>query len=394
MSSERRRPHVLVLVQNAPIERDTRVQRIVTALDAASIRSVVICPANASAPRMEIEGVRILRFRPARERSGVLGFAFEYSWSLVAMAALTVRALWRTRIGLVHLCNPPDLLFLAALPCRLLGARFVFDHHDPAPEMYEARFGRRDALHRVLLASERLSMRIADHVVSTNETLARLAHTRGGIDHDDITVVRNAPAIDTTDAARVRDPRPDRTGPRVLWIGHMGPDDGVDIAIEAHRTLVARRPHVRLVLVGDGEARPDLEALVRRHRLDDSVEWTGWLDAAHVHGELAAADVAIVPDPRTPRSDVSSMIKLTEYMTFGIPIVAFPLRESVAGAGDAALFVDDESPDGLAEGIERLLDDPDLARRLGDEGRRRMSGDLSWTRQADRYLGVVRRLLG
>ncbi|MDZ7675014.1 MAG: glycosyltransferase family 4 protein [Acidimicrobiales bacterium] len=393
MNAAKRRPHVLVLVQNAPIERDTRVQRLVTTLSGESIPSVVICPATAASTAMQISGVRILRFPPARERSGMLGFALEYAWSLLAMTALVIRVLWRTDIGLVHLCNPPDLLFLAALPCRLRGARLVFDHHDPAPEMYEARFGRRDSLHRVLLLAERASFRIADHVVSTNETLARLACERGGSAPSEVTVVRNAPALSPDEAALVRAADPDRAGPRVLWIGHMGPDDGVDIAIDAHRLLVARRPGVRLVLVGDGEARPDLETRVRRHQLTESVEWTGWLDPAQVHRELAAADVAIVPDPRTPRSDLSSMIKLTEYMTFGVPIVAFPLRESVAGAGDAALFVDDETPAGLAAGIERVLEDDDLARRLGENGRRRMAGDLAWSRQAERYIGVVRRLL-
>lgn len=393
MSSTTRRPHVLVLVQNAPIERDTRVQRIVTTLSGQSIPSVVICPASAAAT-MQIGGVRILRFPAARERSGMLGFALEYAWSLLAMTALVLRVLWRTDVGLVHLCNPPDLLFLAALPCRLRGARLVFDHHDPAPEMYEARFGRRDALHRVLLLAERVSFRMADHVISTNETLARIARGRGGSKPSEVTVVRNAPALTPDDAALVPDPYPDRSGPRVLWIGHMGPDDGVDIAIDAHRLLVARRPGVRLVLVGDGEARPDLEARVRRHQLTESVEWTGWLDPAQVHRELAAADVGIVPDPRTPRSDLSSMIKLTEYMTFGVPIVAFPLRESVAGAGDAALFVDEETPAGLADGIGRVLEDDELARRLGGNGRRRMAGDLAWERQAARYLDVVARLLG
>ncbi len=388
----RRPAHVLVLVQNAPIERDSRVRHLSVALAGGGIPTTVICPSSGLDRELVIDGVVIRRFPPAPERPGVLGFVIEYTWSVAAIAALVVRTMWSAPVAVVHLCNPPDVLFIAALPCKLGGARLVFDHHDPAPEMFETRFGRRGPLHRLLLGAERATFRIVDHIVSTNESLAGIAVARGGRDPHDVTVVRNAPDLSTDQAASLDGGRDDGIR-RILWIGHMGPDDGVATAIEAAGELIHRgRYDVRLILVGDGEVRSELEMQARTAGLSDAVEWTGWLPPEEVHRQLAVADVAVVPDPTSPRAELSTMIKVMEYMTFGVPVVAFPLRETQVSAGDAALFVD-ETPAALADGICAVLDDADLARRLSAAGTRRMAGELSWSAQVETYLTLIRRLL-
>ena len=280
----------------------------------------------------------------------------------------------------VHACNPPDLLFLTAVALRRSGARFLFDHHDLVPELYESRFGGESrVLHRATLLLERLTFRTADGVISTNESYLEAAIGRGSMPADRVRVVRSAP-----DLSRFVPVQPDDSLKRgkpylACYLGVMGPQDGVDYALRA----IARygqmgRNDLHATFLGGGDYFDQAVALTRDLGLEEIVEFTGRVPDETVQRYLSTADVCLSPDPKNPLNDVSSMNKVVEYMAMGRPIASFDLHEARVTAQDAAVYAYDNNEDQFAKLIADLLDDPDQRERMGAIGRQRIEESLSW----------------
>ncbi|MGH9150874.1 MAG: glycosyltransferase family 4 protein, partial [Acidimicrobiales bacterium] len=391
-------PRVLVIVQNLPVPLDRRVWLESRALVGAGYGVSVICPAGpGDAAYQELEGVCIHRYRPPRQAGGLAGFAWEFAYCWARTAWLSLRVLRREGFDVIQACNPPDTYWLLARLYRLLGKRFVFDHHDLCPEVYEARFGGgRPALRRALVALERASVRSADHVVSTNESYRRVATTRAGVSLDRATVVRSGP--DTTRLYRQAPEPALKAGRRHLcaYLGVMGPQDGVDVVVRAADVIVhgMGRTDCHFALLGFGDCLADLRALATGLGLDDWVTFTGRADDAMIRRWLSTADVGLSPDPPTAFNDLSTMNKTLEYMAFGLPVVAYDLAETRVSAGDAAVYVDQDGPEAFATAVCALLDDPGRREAMGNAGAARIRDGLSWIHQAAAYVAVYDRLTG
>jgi glycosyltransferase involved in cell wall biosynthesis len=372
----------LVLVENLSVPFDRRVTQEARSLRQHGWEVDVICPEGPDrGARDDVDGVRVHRYplRAAGGRGGPLGWVREYAVALWRTARLARRVQRRGPIDVVHLCNPPDLLFLVALWLRLRGTRVVFDHHDLSPELYLSRFGRgRDLVHRALLAAEWLTFRTADVVLSTNESYAAVARGRGRVDPDRVFVVRTAPDPDRF--APVPPQRALRRGAQhlICYLGVMGPQDGVDLAVRALARLAAQRDDWCAVLVGDGDARADAMALADELGLGGLVHFPGRLPDAEVAALLATAAVGLAPDPPGPLNDVSTMNKILEYMAMECPTAAFDLAEARVSAGPAGAYADPGDPDDLARVVGDLLDDPARRAEMGALGRARVTGELSW----------------
>jgi len=387
-----------MLLQNNPYPQDSRVRREATALVGAGYEVTVISPGRPGQPWQEVvDGVRALRYPAPPPGDSTLGYLVEYGVALAATWALSLYALLRHGFDVVHAHNPPDLFALVAAPYKLLGKRFVFDHHDLAPEMYRARFGGGGsrALQRALLLFERLSFRLADHVISTNESYKRVAVERGGVPPSRVTVVRNGP-----DPERFRpvppDPRLRAMGKTVFgYVGEMGVQDGLDYLLRALARLRddLGRTDFYAVLVGTGSDRPRLMALAGELGLDPYVEFTGRVPFEDLLRYLSSADVCVCPDPKNEFTDASTMIKLTEYLALAKPIVAFDLREHRVTAGEAALYAAPNDELDFARQLARLMDDPDLRRRMGEAGRARLEAGLTWAHSVPQLLAAYERLL-
>lgn len=394
----RRRERVLIIVQNLPVPLDRRVWMECQALVAAGYGVSVICPKGPGDPSyQELDGVRIRKYRPAPATSGLLSYVFEFLYCWLRTFWLALRTFVRDGFGAIQACNPPDTYFALAAPFMLLGVRFVYDQHDLCPEVYESRFGEDGGgvLLRGLRLLERATYGLADHVVSTNDTYRAIALERGGRRPDDVTVVRSGP-----DSRRMRPgpARPElRRGRRHLavYLGIMGPQDGVDLLLRAIAVYVHERGRhdTHFALLGFGDCLEDLKRLAGELDLDDYVEFTGVADPTMIADYLSTADVGLGPDPKSPLNDVSTMNKTLEYMAYALPVVTFDLRETRVSAGDAAVFV--ESPDvaAFAAAVSDLLDDPARRERLGRSGRARIEDALAWEHQAAAYVGVYDRLL-
>lgn len=386
-----RRRRALILVENLSVPFDRRVWQESTALRDAGWEVHVICPRGANRDteaRVEIDGVRIHRYPLRPATGGPLGYVREYGL-----------ALWHTmrlarRIGpvdVVHACNPPDLLYLVAKRLQRRGARFVFDQHDLVPELYLSRFGRgQDLLYRAVCRLERLTYRAADVVIATNESYRQAAVLRGGKRPEDVFVVRSAPAVERFRQVPA-EPALKRGKPHLLcYLGVMGPQDGVDYALRALARLRDElgRTDWHAVFVGGGDTFDAMVALARTLGLAEAVEFTGRIPDEDLLRYLSTADVCLSPDPSNPLNDVSTMNKVMEYMAMARPIVSFELKEARVSAGDSAVYAPANDEGEFAKLIARLLDDPEERRIMGEIGRARVTGPLSWERSVKELLAA------
>jgi glycosyltransferase involved in cell wall biosynthesis len=377
--SSRLSGRVLILDENAPVPFDRRVWQQARSLADAGLDVVVAAPRADGEPSIEmLDGVEIHRFdlEPA---SSIHAYAREYAAALVKMSLLVRKLTRRGRFDVIQACNPPDLLLLTAWPQKRRGTKLVFDHHDLVPELYLSRFGReRDVLYRATLQVEKLSFRLADLTLATNESYKEIAVRRGGKDPKDVFVVRNAP-----DLERFRPTRPDpalKGGREYLlaYVGIMAPQDGVDHAVRALAELKQRRSDWRAVFAGGGDAVGDLRGLAVDLGLTEDVEFTGMVGDDLILPLLATADVALAPEPSSPLNDLSTMIKVAEYMAMSCPVVAFDLPETRVTAAGAALYATANDESAFAQRIDELLTDESLRKQLGAAGRQRVEADLSW----------------
>ena len=389
---------VLIIVQNLPVPFDRRVWLECQALTRAGYRVAVVCPKGASDPAYQvIDGVELYKYRPYAPGGSKFGFVAEYAYSFWQTARLTLKARRSSRFAALQACNPPDIFWPIAMLLRLADrTRFVFDHHDLSPELYESRFPDGPKLpYRGLRALERRTHRTADHVISTNESYRQIAITRSGKSPSDVTVVRTGP-----DPERLRrgEPRPSlRRGRAHLaaYIGVMGPQNGVDIVLRAASVVVHefRRTDIAFTLIGSGDCFDELVALRDELKLAEHVEFTGRAPDEVVTDILSTADVGLSPDPKNPLNDVSTMNKTMEYMAFELPVVAFDLRETRVSAGDAAVYVRPNDIRAYAEAIIELADDEGRRSLMGKLGRARVEQELAWGYQERAYVDVYRRLL-
>lgn len=391
------RGHVLIVVENMSVPADRRVWMEARALVSLGYSVSVVCPQGKERDTGEserLDGVLIHRFPLREARGGAWSYLGEYGSALRSIRRLAHRVDAERRVDVVHLCNPPDVLHLATRRLRKRGARGVFDHHDLVPELFEARFGESGGLlHRAAVRFERRAFAAADVVLSPNESYRRIALTRGRKSSDDVFVVRIAPDLDRF---RKAEPRAElRHGkPHLLvYAGTIGPQDGVDHALHALADLRTRRDDWHATIAGAGDWRDKALRLAQELRLDDDVDFPGHLGDAELVALLSTADVCLSPEPSNPLNDASTMIKVVEYMALGKPVVAYDLPETRFSAGDAALYARPSEPGGLAACVERVLDDEDLAGRMGEEGHRRVADELGQARSIEALDLAYRRVL-
>jgi glycosyltransferase involved in cell wall biosynthesis len=391
-----RRRRVLIIVENLPCPFDRRVWQEANTLAAAGYQVSIICPKGKGYDKSfeEIDGIAVYRHPQPFEGNGAFGYLAEYSWALLAEFALSVRVLFERGFDAIHACNPPDTLFLIGGFYKLFGKKFLFDHHDINPELYEAKFRRRDIFYRLMLALERLTFRTADVCVATNESYRRIAIERGGRAPAKVFVVRSGPDLRRLKAMA---PIPElKRGRRYLvgYVGVMGRQEGIDGLLTAAHHIVHKlgRHDIHFGLVGGGTELPALQKLAESLQIADYVTFTGRVPDAELLAMLNTADVCVNPDVANDMNDKSTMNKIMEYMALGKPIVQFDLTEGRVSAQDASLYAERNNPVDLANKVVALLDDEALRHRMGQLGLERVKSVLAWEHEAPRLLAAYEEL--
>lgn len=388
---------VLIMVENLPSPFDRRVWQEATALRDGGYKVSIICPTGKGyESRFEvIDDIHIYRYRLPLEASGAKGYLIEYTAALFWMFLLAWRVLLTRGFDAIHACNPPDLIFLIGLFFKLLGKRFVFDHHDINPELYEAKFGRRDFFYRLMLRLERWTFKAADVSIATNESYKRIAIERGSMPPERVFVVRSGPSLERL---KILPPVEQlKKGRKYLvgYVGVMGQQEGIEYLLAAARHLVhdRQRSDIQFGLVGGGTSLEQMKAHAHELGIAEFVTFTGRVPDAELLAMLNTADVCVNPDVANEMNDKSTMNKIMEYMALSKPIVQFDLTEGRVSAAEASLYAAHNDSRDMAAKILQLLDDPERRAAMGAFGRARVERELSWEHEAPKLLGAYANLV-
>ena len=388
---------VLILVENLPSPFDRRVWQEATTLHANGYEVSIICPTGKGyESRYEaIDGIHIYRYNLPLEAEGAKGYLVEYSLALFHTFRLAWKVHFARGFDVIHACNPPDLLFLIGGFFKLaMGKRFLFDHHDINPELYEAKFGRRDFFYKLMVLFERWSFQSADVSIATNESYKKIAIERGGMKAEDVYVVRSGPKLDRL---RVLPPVPELKKGRAYLVGYvgvMGAQEGIDLLLQAAQYIVQTlgRQDVQFGLVGGGTSLEQMKQMAHDMGIADYVTFTGRVPDQQLLEMLNTSDVCVNPDVANDMNDKSTMNKIMEYMALGKPIVQFDLVEGKVSAREASLYALKNDPIDMARKIVELLDDPARREQMGAFGRHRVINELEWKYEAPKLLAAYARL--
>lgn len=390
-----RKKKILIIVENAPVPFDPRVWNEASSLKKNDYDVTVLCPRAKGCERgyEVIDGIHIYRHPMFEGGDGALGYLSEYSWALFWEFFYAWWIYLRHGFHVIQGCNPPDDIFLIALPFKLFGVKYIFDHHDVNPELYFSKYGKQGFLYKALVWLEKLTFRFSDVVMSTNWSYHEIAVTRGGMDPADVFVVRNGPDLKKFKAVApipaLKYGKPYLVG----YVGNMGSQDGLDILLDVALQIKNMGRHdIHFTCVGGGPGLAGLRKMVQDKGLQDMVNFTGRIPDEQLLDILSTADVCVNPDRPCEMNDISTMIKIMEYMALGKPIVQFDSKEGRFSAREASLYASNQDQIcDFAAKILWLLDRENERRKMGEFGRRRVEEELEWEYSVPNLLAAYQR---
>jgi glycosyltransferase involved in cell wall biosynthesis len=387
---------VLIIVENLPVPFDSRVWKEACSLHKSGYQVTVLCPRGKGYEKGYecLEGVHIYRHPMPKEGNSPLGYLWEFSCALFWEFIFSWWIYLRRGFHVIQGCNPPDDIFLIALPFKVFGVKYIFDHHDASPELYLSKYDKKGLLYKAQVLLEKLTYRTSDVVLATNSSYKDLAVTRGGLAPEDVFVVRNGPDLETFKAVP---PSPALKYGKPYLVGYVGTmsiQEGLDILLDVALHIKNKgRRDVHFTCVGGGPELPWLRQIVKDKNLEDTVNFTGRVPAQQLLDVLSTADVCVNPDKPCQMNDISTMIKIMEYMALGKPIVQFNLKEGRFSAGEASLYSDNGNQTvDFADKVLWLLEHSDERKRMGEFGRRRVETELAWKYSVDHLLAAYERV--
>lgn len=386
-AAQQSRSHILIVIENMSYTYDTRVQNMVKTLTKAGNHVFVICPRYLGDPKnLSIDKLDVHFYYLPPLPGGFVGYLSEYIYSLTIISVLALATHLRQRIDILHACNPPDFFFPLGRIFQLFNSRFIYDKHDCVPELFEERFSHKNKIiYRILKIAENMTEKIADHILTTNDSSKRNV-INNQISECCITVVRNAPDLEKfpSDVAAPSD----RETIKVGYVGNMNRQDCIDLLLKSvhYIKFEKERTDIQFVLIGNGSAYQELTIMSRDLNIDDIVEFTGRLLPAKAYQRLASVDICVQPDRKNTFTDSCTMVKDLEYMALAKPIVAFDLEETRYSCDKAALYAKNNSHEDFARQILKLAEDSKLRSYMGGLGRKRLYEQFTWSHSEKKLL--------
>jgi glycosyltransferase involved in cell wall biosynthesis len=387
--------HILIVIENLPAPFDRRVWQEATTLKASGAAVSIICPKMRGYNKdyEVINGIEIYRHHLPLEGTGALGYLLEYSSAIFWEFFLSCKIFLRKRFHVIQGCNPPDLIFLTALFFKLFGVKYVFDHHDINPELYIAKFGKKDVLYKAMLFFEKLTFKTADYSIATNDSYREIAIRRGKMLPEKVQVIRSGPSLERL---RIVPPNEEhKEGKKYLvgYVGVIGEQEGLDILLAVARRIKEKRRDVQFAILGGGTDLEQLKTLCTKMELDDTVRFYGIVTDQVLLEVLNTADVCVNPDKPSEMNNLSTMNKIMEYMALKKPIVQFDLKEGRASALDASLYVEHNNVEDFADKICFLLDRDDIRLKMGEFGYNRVVNELAWKYESKKLVNFYSKVL-
>ncbi len=375
---------VLLVLENLPVPHDRRMWQVATSLQRAGYHVSVISPRPPEDPEYcVLEGVHLYRYPMFPPTHSVANFIREAIYCLWQTFRLSRRVAKEQGFDVLHVGNPLDIFWPLGLLYKLQGKKFVYEHRDLCPELYEVRFKKRGLFYHLQVLFERWSYRIADMIIEMNESYRQSAIERGRAHPEKIVIVRSGPR-----ASEFYPVEPDPSLKKgknylVCYLGIMGPQDGTDIFVRAAHHIVHTRnfTDVHFVAVGSGDCLEEVKQLARDLRMEEHITFTGFIrERELLIRYLSTADVGVASDPDNSYTARSTMNKIIEFMAVGLPIVATQSIENKWSAQDALVSPPNDTPEAFGDTILELLQDEERRRQMSEFGRKRFLECLSWER--------------
>jgi glycosyltransferase involved in cell wall biosynthesis len=392
-----KRSRIVLLVENMSFPRDRRVRQEAAALAQFGYEVSVVCPMGTTRDRHSfevIDNIKVYRYWQPWQGKGVLSYLLEYGWAVLCSFLIVIWIWINDGFDVLHMANPPDLFFLIAAPFLPFKKRFVYDQHDLCPELLEAKLGRAAMLERLLLFLERCSYKLANLIIVTNLSACEVAAKRGALP-EKVCIVRNGPDLNYFVHVAKRPALKCGAQYLALYIGSVATQDGVDRVIQAAHHIVYNRGRkdARFAILGDGDCLKELQSLAHALKVEPYIDFAGWVSDDKLLSYISTADVCLAPEPPRSFNQLSTFIKIAEYMCFGKVTVSFDLLESRRTLGPAGVYVDRDDPALFGDAILDILDAPVLREQLGRIAVERVRKSLHWGLSRSALLKAYERLI-
>lgn len=385
--------HICIVVQSH-YETDARIQREVSALTKEGYKVDIICLSSSSIIQLK-DDVTLYGISLGRKRGSVIRYIYEYS-------IFTILAGWRVfwlmlkhRYSVIQVCNLPDILILAALLPKFLGAKIVFDAHEGAPEAFLIHKGGRfysKPCVKLAIWIEKLAFKLADEVITVHEVMKRRFILRGA-NPEKISVIRNLPSLQIFKRRSDLDKRKKEKNFTLLYTGSITPPYGLHIAIQS-LPLLSDIPHLKLRIVGFGNSqyKETLCQLAEKLGVLGQVSFESPVPQAQVPSLYSDADIGISPHTGGVFGEICFSNKVLEYLACGLPAVVSrtPVYEYYFSDSELA-FCKPDDPVSFAEQVRKIYIDHDYCRRLIMHGVQRIK-ELNWENEQVQYINLVNRL--
>jgi len=387
--------HILIIVENLPVPFDRRVWQEAITLKEHGAEISIICPQMKGylTPYEMIDGIEIYRHPLPLEARGALGYLLEYGTAIYWEIKLARKIYKKKPFQVIHGCNPPDLIYLTAKCFKRKGVKYVFDHHDINPELYIAKYGKKDFFYKLMVFFERQTFKNAVASIATNESYKEIAVSRGKMNSDKVRIVRSGPKLDRL---KLQEPTPEfKKGKKYLigYLGVIGEQEGIDLLLESVKYITEKRSDIQVAIVGGGSDLEILKKLSVDMGLADFVDFYGRVSDQQLIDILNTADVCVNPDKPTEMNNLSTMNKIMEYMALKKPIVQYDLKEGRFSAQKASLYAKNTSTEDFAEKIIYLLDNESIRKEMGEYGYNRVLDELSWEYESKKLVDFYKMVL-
>jgi len=389
-----KKPNILMIVENS-FPGDIRVRKEANILK-EFYKVTVIALKNSSekfyeikddievfrVPELHLPGLNI-KNKLIKSFFNKATYFLQYFYLTIISSIVFMCTYFKRKYKVIHVHNPPDTLFVVGLLGKIFSIKFIFDHHDLSPELYLTRFsGGKDFTYKILILCEKLSCKLADVIISTNESYKQIEMDRHHIDSKKIHIVRNNPILsecllEKNDSSSIKE----KNKKELLFLGSINPQDGLDVLMKILHYLVNNLNTKNFIcnIVGDGDSLLSVKQTAKELDLMDYVDFKGLIfEREKIKEYLYLADVCVEPAPDNELNRHSTFIKIMEYMAAGKPTVAFDLKETRYSADGAAILVPSGDIEGFANAIRKLLDEPQLKKELGKAGSDRIENELNW----------------
>lgn len=387
--------HILIVIENLPAPFDRRVWQEANSLKENGAYVSIICPKMKGYTKSyeKINGIEIYRHSLPFEARGALGYLIEYSTAIFWEFVLSWKIYIKKKFHVIHGCNPPDLIFITALFFKIFGVKYVFDHHDINPELYIAKFQKKDLFYKLMLLFEKLTFSSANYSIATNNSYREIAIKRGKMPKEKVQVVRSGPSLERLKIIPGNNKY--KKGKKFLigYVGVIGEQEGLDLLMQSIKILRKNRDDFRCAIIGGGTDLEKIKEYSIKTEVADIVDFYGRVSDELLLDILNTSDVCVNPDKPTEMNNLSTMNKIMEYMALKKPIVQFDLKEGKASALNASLYVANNDIKDFADKLGWLLDNKDARIEMGEFGYNRVKNELAWEYESSKLIDFYSRVL-